>query len=143
MDTDAPAAAPPEGDVAAPTEAAPVVRTFALAPSVWAEEEDEPITEERQRQYDELAEKYKSRAERFGTEARDPHTQVRGLFVLRKQTIVASRSDTDALVRSVTFSPGRPARQWRRLKAAAESSGADAEAPRGSAEEVPRLRHRL
>lgn len=142
MDTDAPAAAPPEGDVAAPTEAAPVVRTFALAPSVWAEEEDEPITKERQRQYDELAEKYKSRAERFGTEARDPHTQVRGIFVLRKHSTVAS-DQTDALVRSVNFPPGRPARQWRRLKTAAESSGADAEAPRGSAEEAPRLRHRL
>ena len=58
-------------DAAAPGEdAAPAVRTFAMGARIaWAEEEedDEPMTEERKRQYDEIVGKYKSRGERFGT----------------------------------------------------------------------------
>ena len=73
------ATAPAAGDVPAP---APAVRTFAVAPITgnWADEDDEeePMTEERQRQFDALAEKYRSRADRFGTDAdRAPAKRVR------------------------------------------------------------------
>jgi hypothetical protein len=64
------AAAPPDSavDAAAP-DAEPAVRTFASVRGAWADdEEEEPMTEERQRQFDEIVSKYKSRGERFGTD---------------------------------------------------------------------------
>lgn len=98
MDAAADAPAAPEGgaDVAAPppSEDAPAVRTFQYAPTTtnWADDDDdEPLTADRQQQYEQLLEKYRSRSERFGTEAKDPSKQVR--FRLCKQGPATSSVD--------------------------------------------------